>query len=110
MIQNTIRWESLREPRDQGRQEVMRSARELLRRSNQEVPVDTGLLRNSGKVVPGESGGTASVVYDAPYAVAVHQRTWVRHPVGRAKWLELAAIEYEREFERNVSQAVVRTL
>lgn len=44
------------------------SAQKLLQKSQERVPVQTGRLKNSGKT----KGG--SVIYDAPYALEVHER------------------------------------
>jgi hypothetical protein len=62
------------------------------------TPLDTGALRASGNVFPG-SPQTTNVRPEytvgfggpsAPYALIVHERTDIRHPVGQAKFLEAA--------------------
>ena len=50
---------------------VEHAAEEVLRKSNEAVPVLTGDLRNSGKVTV--EGNTAAVSYDTPYAAAQHE-------------------------------------
>lgn len=57
------------------------------------APRDTGLLRESGFVTrPERAGGQIECVvgFGADYAVYVHERTEIRHPVGQAKFLETA--------------------
>lgn len=60
---------------------------ELLARSNERVPVDTGELRSSGTVTPTDDGSIIS--YDTPYAVKQHEDMALNHPRGgQAKFLE----------------------
>ena len=66
-------------------------AEALLAASRENVPVDTGRLRDSGQVVADSDGAAAG--YTADYAVYVHERTWVTHPNGKAKFLEDAAYD-----------------
>jgi hypothetical protein len=62
--------------------------------SKQECPVDTGELRASGHVDgPHDEGGVITLELNyggaaAPYAIYVHERMDVHHPVGKAKFLE----------------------
>ena len=69
---------------------VEKAANELLKLSLLEVPVDTGLLKSTGKVSKGEKEGVVS--YNTPYAVAVHER-----PSKKSKYLE-------RPFKSNVGK------
>lgn len=58
--------------------------------AKQQVPVDTGRLRNTGFVMPPEvANGRIQVRlgFATKYALAVHERTEVKHPVGKAKYL-----------------------
>ena len=73
----------------QAREASEAGAEALLSASQANVPVDTGRLRDSGTVVSDSSGAAAG--YTADYAVYVHERTWVAHPSGKAKFLEDAA-------------------
>lgn len=77
--------------------------------SRRRTPVDTGALRASHVTTIPEInkdeirveisvGGPA-----APYAVAVHEKVEVRHPVGQAKFLESAVLEAAREFPTRVA-------
>ena len=58
----------------------------LAERSREQVPVATGRLKGTCRVE--KTGHTASVLYGTDYAVYVHERTWVSHPNGKAKFLE----------------------
>lgn len=76
---------------------LTRCAEIVLARSQGYVPVDTGRLKASGKVVSNTSQGLhtrVAVVYEAPYAIYVHERTDIPHkPPTCAKYLERAARE-----------------
>lgn len=61
----------------------------ILKVAKEKTPVDTGFLKSSGEVVE-ESDGWM-VRFTAKYALPVHERTEVNHPVGQAKFLEDAA-------------------
>lgn len=50
-------------------------------------------LQNLKKGAQRASGPKAVAGYSAPYAVYVHERTDVYHPVGQAKFLETAAAQ-----------------
>jgi hypothetical protein len=108
---NGVRWEGrwdwvgARKARDEGQRGLGETGDALLQRANREVPVDTGELRASGTVV--KNGPNVQVAYTARHAVPVHERM-VRHPGGRAKWLELAQIEYEGEFQNQLGRALQR--
>lgn len=65
----------------------------------QYAPVETGALRSSGFVEPPKVSGTTVVVrlgYGGAakeYALIVHERLGVNHPVGQAKYLETPVLE-----------------
>lgn len=63
----------------------------LLEKSNELVPVDTGALRSSGKVVVTKPLQT-SIIYDSEYATVVHEDLEKYHPIGQAKFLETAIL------------------
>lgn len=71
----------------------------LLEKANLSVPVATGALRDSGHVEIDKDQLTASVIYDADYAIPVHEDQTRKHPHGRAKWLQLTLHEQERAAE-----------
>lgn len=59
----------------------------ILEVSNENVPVDTGELRDAGKVKHDGLSGTVS--YKGPYAIPQHERMDFHHPNGgKAKFLE----------------------
>lgn len=63
----------------------------ILKAADALVPVLTGRLRHSGRTLgPIYFGDTVTVTigYYEDYAAAVHERTWVHHPHGQAKFLE----------------------
>lgn len=95
---------------------VYQFGEELMSRSKEVVPVDTGALMNSGYVtLPETSGDTVSVTvgYGGPaaeYALAVHENMdphvhWHR-PGSGPKYLENPAKEMESQFPDRIAQAV----
>jgi hypothetical protein len=93
------------------RRAVLRLGEDVKQRAQELCPRDTGYLIASAYVVPYEQG--AKVGFSAPYALPVHERTWVRHPNGgQARFLTQALTEaqvgarekvagyYRQEFER----------
>jgi hypothetical protein len=70
---------------------IHQEALAIMAQSKQEVPVDTGRLRQTGYVAkprPTVRGPMVSMGYGTRYALPVHERLEVRHPVGKAKFLE----------------------
>lgn len=65
------------------------AAEDVLNRSNDLIPTDSGDLRDSGTVTAEGEDGVA-ISYDTPYAVVQHERTDLRHDDGQAKFLETA--------------------
>jgi hypothetical protein len=65
-------------------------ALDALANSNDYIPVDTGRLRATHYVAPPVITGKrirVEVGYGVEYAIYVHERRELRHPVGRAQWL-----------------------
>jgi len=66
----------------------------IMTESKEQCPVDTGTLRGTGHVEQPKAEGRQVWVEmgyggpAAPYAVYVHERTELRHKVGKAKYLE----------------------
>lgn len=74
----------------------LKIALEILDRAQAKVPVDTGFLKSTGKVVQVEDG--FEVRYDADYAIYVHENLEAQHPRGgQAKFLEDAFYEVMSE-------------
>ncbi len=76
-------------------QDAMRkTARKVLKRSNELAPVDDGDLRKSGKVVVDDLSVT--VKYTAPHAVFQHEHLdWEHTGGGGPKFLETASDEID---------------
>jgi hypothetical protein len=75
-------------------------AYQILKKSNSYVPVDTGFLRGSGHSYTRGTGDKiqAEVMYNAEYAIYVHEDLTANHPHGgQAKFLERAVKETQPE-------------
>jgi hypothetical protein len=77
------------------------------------VPVDTGVLRSSGDVSIPDLKHDGSIVVElgyggaaCRYAIPQHERLDYHHTVGRAKYLELPAINHAP----NIAKGVARDL
>lgn len=68
--------EILSELLDQANENIKKAAKECLEDTQKVVPVDTGNLKSTGKVVETSEG--IAIVYDADYALEVHE-----NPEGR---------------------------
>lgn len=86
---------------------------ELLRRANETVPYDDGVLAASGEVEIKPASLTVTVSYNTPYAVRQHEDTTLRHPNplspsssprGRARWLELTAKEERSDLAAHLAR------
>ena len=57
--------------------------------SKEQVPLDTGALKNSCTVSVNDDGSEGTISYDTPYAVEQHENLIYHHQRGRkAKYLE----------------------
>lgn len=79
------------------------------------VPVDTGVLRNSGHVQAHGRGDKFQVLVgyggpSIPYAIVQHENTKFKHTVGEAKYLEKPAMKAARGMGKRVGSAVARDL
>lgn len=79
--------------------------------SQRRTPVDTGALRQSHRVEVKDDGddivGTITVGGPAaPYAVDVHERLDVFHPVGQAKFLESTLAESKAHLANRVAKRI----
>ena len=88
---------------------------ELLRRANETVPYDDGILAASGEVEVKPASLTVTVSYSTPYAVRQHEDVTLRHPNplspsssprGRARWLELTAKEERNDLAAYLARNV----
>ena len=77
---------------------VFQAAEVLLEYSNRSVPFDEGTLQKSGQTDVDPLRVIASVSYDMPYAVRLHEHPEYHFQNGRrGKWLELALQEIKPE-------------
>lgn len=88
---------------------VFSEAETVLNESKKIVPVDTGVLKNSGAVSPPqiEPGAVeVEITYGgaaAPYALYVHEDPDARHEPGKTyKYLEIPVMAHKDKFARNV--------
>lgn len=88
---------------------VFSEAETVLNESKKIVPVDTGVLKNSGAVSPPkiEPGSVeVEITYGgaaAPYALYVHEDPEARHEPGKTyKYLEIPVMAHKDKFARNV--------
>jgi hypothetical protein len=88
------------------------AAEEVLERAKLYTPVDTGYLKQTGRVeielreLPLAS---AQIIFDAPYAAVVHERLDLNHaPPTQAKFLERAVRELSNEMTLKIGQGAVR--
>jgi len=101
--------EALKSAMVQEQEQVMAEAKKL-------CPVDTGVLRASGTVLPpAETGMSAEVVAGfggaaSAYAVPVHERMGVHHPTGQAKFLEQPFLERLPMMGQNLAKRVASAM
>lgn len=97
-------------------------AQRVFTRSQNEVPVDKGFLKSTGKVLPvtrRRNRFRIEIVYDAPYALSVHEnprsgktggvsprgaryRSWAEH--GKWKYLEHPHMAEEQTLTRDAAR------
>lgn len=70
---------------------IRKAAGEIVNRSKELTPVDTGDLKNAQFSVPVDGGARIDVRQN--YALYVHEDLEAHHNVGQAKFLETAIIE-----------------
>lgn len=95
------------------REGMEQAAQIIFDKSQEYVPVDTGVLKATGKIVETSSSSTHfqfSVSYGravAPYAVFVHEMVQIPHdPPTRSKYLEAAVKETREQCSRAVRLAM----
>ena len=76
----------------------LKIALKILDRAQTKVPVDTGFLKSTGRVKQIKDG--YQVVYDANYAIYVHEIENYKHKNGQAKFLEEAYYEVMNEINK----------
>lgn len=85
--------------RSRSRQGLQMAALMVLGTSKGLTPVETGSLRAGSYTEPigGLDNPGVEIGYMAAYAVFVHERTELHHPVGQAKFLETALKQNEKK-------------
>ena len=93
---------------------ALRSVGEIwMTEAKKRTPVDTGVLRSSGHVQGPFKDGDSWVIRlvfggpAAPYAVFVHERLDLKHPVGQSKYLESVVQERSGKLSRDVAALMV---
>ena len=86
---------------------VLESAETVKETSQALCPVATGALRESAVTAAEVQSDvvTAAVGYTASYALAVHEKTEIRHTNGQAKFLEDAVKQYEPKYLFDLGKA-----
>lgn len=77
-----------------------RAAEHVLTQANDRVPHDEGTLMRSGSTDVDGRAGIASISYDTPYAVRLHENPQYNFQSGReGKWLERTMNDEARAIE-----------
>lgn len=80
---------------------LTRAAEFVLEEANRTVPFDEGTLKNTGQADVDRANLEASVSYDTPYAVRLHEHPEYNFQGGRrGKWLELTLQEQQDALNR----------
>jgi len=80
-----------------------------LKEAQRRVPYDTGKLHDSGKVLPPirtQNRILVPIIFDAPYAVYVHEDPDAFHPNGQWKFLESVLNESAPHMAERVAKRV----
>ena len=86
---------------------VKKLAEVILGESQQLVPVDTGLLKDSGLVSTDKKNQIVTIAYNTPYARKQHEDMTLNHPKGgQAKYLERPFNEKSGELETYVGESI----
>ncbi len=92
---------------------LKKEAEEILKEAQDLVPVDTGALRASGKIIKEDSQGgvTFTVTFgneDVDYAEIVHEDMLVYHSNGVAKYLAIPFDRRREALKKDVRQRLMR--
>ena len=93
---------------DEANQRLEELGKDVLERAQQLVPVDTGRLRDSGRLKV--SRARANIEFTEDYALHVHERTDIAHSNGQAKFLEQAIMEFADRFTDQFDQSFLDRL
>ena len=93
--------------REAAAQGLWEAAEHLLEYANRTVPIDEGMLQDSGQASIDRSQLKAVVSYDTPYAVRQHEELTYQHAPGRrAKWLELSLEERREALQQYIANRI----
>lgn len=90
---------------------VKKLADNILGESQKLVPVDTGILKESGAIDTDKKTNIVTISYNTPYARKQHEDNTLNHPKGgQAKYLEQPFNEKSGEIEKFVGDAIHKAL
>jgi bacteriophage HK97-gp10 putative tail-component len=96
---------------EQAMVQAMRAeAERVLEASQPLVPVDTGALRQSGETRALPDGAEVRYGAGLDYAIVVHERTDVYHPIGSHHYLSQAVNQAVGEMAQRLAQDVAAAL
>ena len=83
---------------------------DLLRRSVDRAPIDTGDLRGSGANEVRENGAKIEgmVGFNTEYALRQHEDLTLNHPEGEAKFLERPYVENRQKYQDHIREKLKR--
>lgn len=84
-------------------------AEQCLEEANRTIPLEEGILSDSGFVEVDEAGLQAQVAYSTAYAVVQHEDPSLTHDAGRRDhWLEQTVIENQAAYEAYLAAAATK--
>ena len=97
--------------RQAGLQALHETNKMLLDEANKTVPLDTGLLKDTGDVSSSYQQLKSVISYDTPYAVKVHEDPTLNFKgQGRHKWLEKTLLENGRQTQTKLANEMQKNL
>jgi hypothetical protein len=96
---------------DAGGRSLYNIARGILSEAKKLVPIDTGDLQRSGKIIPimlASGTKTYVVMFSMPYAMKVHEDLSAFHRVGQAKYLEVPFRMASSTIKRQLADGIKR--
>lgn len=83
----------------------------ILGESQELVPVDTGILKQSATISTDKNSQIVTISYNTPYARKQHEDNTLNHPKGgQAKYLEQPFNEKSGQLESYIGDAIFKTL
>ncbi len=91
---------------------VYQKGLQIITKAKKRVPVDVGVLKSSGYAAPPKSieNPVVDVGFGTNYAIAVHERVEVFHPVGGPLYLKSVVDEARSGWARDVADKAKRNL